>query len=189
MLFSFNEEYAVTLFLLCVVQIVRVFKRPDGLKDTEIDANGDGTGLVTLSISFVYIFDLITGARSTVKDITFALVNDEGDVLVLLDLRPYDSLYEAGVAREIVNRVQKLRKKSGLEPTDFVEVYIESLDVSVLQQVLSSQDQYIKDTIGSSLLPSTLMPSHAVILSYESFQNVSKLSFKISLVKVNKGAL
>ena len=101
MLFSFNEEYAVTLFLLCVVQIVRVFKRSDGLKDTEIDANGDGTGLVTLSISFVYIFDLITGARSTVKDITFALVNDEGDVLVLLDLRPYDSLYEAGVAREV----------------------------------------------------------------------------------------
>ncbi|CAN7076853.1 unnamed protein product, partial [Brassica oleracea var. botrytis] len=91
--------------------------------------------------------------------------------------------------KQIVNRVQKLRKKSGLEPTDFVEVYIESLDVSVLQQVLSSQDQYIKDTIGSSLLPSTLMPSHALILSYESFQNVSKLSFKISLVKFNKGAL
>ncbi|KAG2267174.1 hypothetical protein Bca4012_075342 [Brassica carinata] len=128
-------------------KIVRVFKRY-GLKDTEIDANGDG------------------------------------DVLVLLDLRPDDSFM-----KQIVNRVQKLRKKSGLEPTDFVEVYIESLDVSVLQQVLSSQDQYIKDTIGSSLLPSTLMPSHALILSYESFQNVSKLSFKISLVKFNKGAL
>ncbi|KAF3489451.1 hypothetical protein F2Q69_00057198 [Brassica cretica] len=130
-------------------EIVRVFKRPDGLKDTEIDANGDG------------------------------------DVLVLLDLRPDDSLYEAGVAREIVNRVQKLRKKSGLEPTDVVEVYIDSLDKdeSALQQVLSSQEQYIKDTIGSSLLPSRLMPSHAVILSDESFQNVSKLSFKISLAR------
>uniref|UniRef100_A0A0D3CQ95 isoleucine--tRNA ligase n=1 Tax=Brassica oleracea var. oleracea TaxID=109376 RepID=A0A0D3CQ95_BRAOL len=189
----FEEAGKVTIaghtLELTDIKIVRVFKRPDGLKETEIDANGDGTGLVTLSISFVYIFDLITAARSTLNDITFALVNDEGDVLVLLDLRPDDSLYEAGVAREIVNRVQKLRKKSGLEPTDFVEVYIESLDVSVLQQVLSSQDQYIKDTIGSSLLPSTLMPPHAVILSYESFQNVSKLSFKISLVKFNKGAL
>ncbi|CAH8283048.1 unnamed protein product [Eruca vesicaria subsp. sativa] len=131
------------------IKIVRVFKRPDGLKDTEIDANGDG------------------------------------DVLVLLDLRPDDSLYEAGVSREIVNRVQKLRKKSGLEPTDVVEVYVESLDKdeSALQQVLSSQERYIKDTIGSSLLPSTLMPSHAVVLSDESFQNVSKLSFKISLAR------
>ncbi|CAN6868692.1 unnamed protein product [Brassica oleracea] len=38
------------------IKIVRVFKRY-GLKDTEIDANGDGTGLVTLSISFVYYLE------------------------------------------------------------------------------------------------------------------------------------
>ena len=57
--------------------------------------------LALLLISFVYIFDLITAARSTLNDITFVLVNDEGDVLVLLDLRPDDSLYEAGVAREV----------------------------------------------------------------------------------------
>ncbi|CAE6207370.1 unnamed protein product [Arabidopsis arenosa] len=138
----FEETGKVTIaghtLELTDIKIVRVFKRPDGLKDTEIDANGDD-----------------------------------------------DSLYEAGVAREIVNRIQKLRKKSGLEPTDVVEVYIESLDKdeSALQQVLCSQEQYIKDTIGSSLLPSTLMPSHAVILSDESFQNVSKLSFKISLAR------
>ncbi|KAL0738771.1 hypothetical protein Bca4012_014981 [Brassica carinata] len=159
----FEEAGKVTIaghtLELTDIKIVRVFKRPEGLKDKEIDANGDG------------------------------------DVLVLLDLRPDDSLYEAGVAREIVNRVQKLRKKSGLEPTDFVDVYIESLDEdeSVLQQVLSSQEQYIKDTIGSSLLPSTLMPSLAVILSDERFQNVSKLSFKISLarpaLKFNEGAI
>ncbi|ESQ46757.1 hypothetical protein EUTSA_v10027624mg [Eutrema salsugineum] len=131
------------------IKIVRVFKRPDGLKDEEIDANGDG------------------------------------DVLVILDLRADESLYEAGVAREIVNRIQKLRKKSGLEPTDFVEVYIESLDrdESALLQVVNSQEQYIRDTIGSSLLPSTMMPSHAVIISDESFQNVSKVSFKISLAR------
>ncbi|KAF3578212.1 hypothetical protein DY000_02033890 [Brassica cretica] len=149
----FEEAEKVTIaghtLELTDIKIVRVFKRPDGLKETEIDANGDG------------------------------------DVLVILDLRADDSLYEAGVAREIVNRIQKLRKKSGLEPTDFVEVYIESLDkdVSALQQVMNSQEQYIKDTIGSSLLLSTLMPSHAVILSEESFQNVSKLSFKISLAR------
>ncbi|KAJ0263495.1 hypothetical protein HA466_0038390 [Hirschfeldia incana] len=149
----FEEAGKVTIaghtLELTDIKIVKIFKRPDGLKDTEIDANGDG------------------------------------DVLVLLDLRPDDSLNEAGVARKIVNRVQKLRKKSGLEPTDFVEVYIESLDKdeSALQQVLTSQEQYIKDTIGSSLIPSTLMPSHAVILSDESFQNVSKLSFKIILAR------
>jgi len=42
---------------------------------------------------------------------------------------------------KIVNRIQKLRKKSGLEPTDFVEVYFQSLDEdeSVSKQVLVSQ--------------------------------------------------
>jgi len=42
---------------------------------------------------------------------------------------------------QVVNRIQKLRKKVGLEPTDVVEVYFKSSDEneSVLQQVLNSQ--------------------------------------------------
>ncbi|KAJ6959225.1 hypothetical protein NC653_037515 [Populus alba x Populus x berolinensis] len=88
----------------------------------------------------------------------------DGDVLVILDLRLDESLLEAGVAREVVNRIQKLRKKTGLEPTDAVEVYFESLDEdkSISQQVLNSQELYIRDAIGSPLLSSTFMPPHAV---------------------------
>ncbi|MBA0677549.1 hypothetical protein Goarm_020974 [Gossypium armourianum] len=87
----------------------------------------------------------------------------DGDVLVVLDIRPDESLFEAGVAREVVNRIQKSRKKAGLEPTDMVEVYFESLDEdkSVIQQVLNSQENYIKDAIGSPLLSSDIMPLHA----------------------------
>ncbi|BBG93561.1 tRNA synthetase class I, L, M and V family protein [Prunus dulcis] len=67
--------------------------------------------------------------------------NGDGDVLVILDLRPDESLFEAGIAREIVNRIQKLRKKAALEPTDMVEAYFDSLDQdkSVSQRVLHSQ--------------------------------------------------
>lgn len=39
----------------------------------------------------------------------------EGDVMAVLDMRPDDSLRDAGLAREVVNRVQKLRKKAGLQ--------------------------------------------------------------------------
>ncbi|CAI0473638.1 unnamed protein product [Linum tenue] len=64
----------------------------------------------------------------------------DGDVLVVLDLRPDESLFEAGFAREVVNRIQKLRKKLALDPTDAVDVYIESLkENSTLQRVLDSQ--------------------------------------------------
>ncbi|GMJ10539.1 hypothetical protein like AT4G10320 [Hibiscus trionum] len=109
----------------------------------------------------------------------------DGDVLVVLDLRPDESLFEAGVAREVVNRIQKSRKKAGLEPTDTVEVYFESLDEnkSVIQQVLNSQQNYIRDAIGSPLLSSDSMPVHAVVLCEEIFQGIYNMSFKISLVR------
>jgi len=41
--------------------------------------------------------------------------NAEGEVMAVLDLRADDSLRDAGMAREVVNRVQKLRKKAGLQ--------------------------------------------------------------------------
>ncbi|KAK6119823.1 hypothetical protein DH2020_046448 [Rehmannia glutinosa] len=109
----------------------------------------------------------------------------DGDVLVVLDLRQDDSLYEAGVAREIVNRVQKLRKKAALEPTDLVEVFFKSLDEDEKssREILESQGLYIKDALGSALLPSALLPPHAVVLAEESFHGISNLSFAITLVR------
>ncbi|PON74964.1 Isoleucine-tRNA ligase [Parasponia andersonii] len=99
----------------------------------------------------------------------------DGDVLVILDLCPDQSLFEAGVAREIVNRIQKLRKKVALEPTDIVEVYFESLDEdkSISERVLHSQELYIRDVVGSPLLRSNLMPRYAVIVGEELFQGIS----------------
>ncbi|KAK1257396.1 Valine--tRNA ligase [Acorus gramineus] len=88
----------------------------------------------------------------------------DGEVLVVLDLRPDHSLFEEGVAREVVNRIQKLRKKAGLEPTDLVDVYFKPVDddKNVLESVVTSQEQYIKEVLGFSLLKYTSMPSHAV---------------------------
>ncbi|GLT71292.1 hypothetical protein SLA2020_517180 [Shorea laevis] len=102
----------------------------------------------------------------------------DGDVLVILDLHADNSLFEAGVAREIVNRIQKLRKKAALEPTDIVEVYFKSLDEdkSLSERVLNSQDSYIADAIGSQLLRSAMMPSQAVIVCEESFHGNVKFA-------------
>ncbi|KAI8554765.1 hypothetical protein RHMOL_Rhmol05G0122400 [Rhododendron molle] len=112
----------------------------------------------------------------------------DGDVLVILDLHPDESLFEAGVAREVVNRIQKLRKKAALEQTDMVEVYFKLLDEdeSTSQQILNSQltsEQYIRDVLGSYLLPSTTMPPHTVILAQESFHGISNLAFSITLAR------
>ncbi|KAL5550220.1 hypothetical protein UlMin_000396 [Ulmus minor] len=119
---------------------------------------------------------------TTEKDVDAA---GDGDVLVILDMHPDESLYEAGVAREIVNRIQKLRKKAGLEPTDIVEVYFETLDQdkSISQRVLYSQEHYIKDAIGSPLLLYSFMPSYAVVVDEEHFHGISGISFVIYLTQ------
>ncbi|KAG8628711.1 hypothetical protein KVT40_002576 [Elsinoe batatas] len=48
----------------------------------------------------------------------------EGETMVLLDCGVYEELQREGLARELVNRVQRLRKKVGLVPTDDVRVVL-----------------------------------------------------------------
>ncbi|KAL8055602.1 hypothetical protein ABFX02_04G067200 [Erythranthe guttata] len=109
----------------------------------------------------------------------------DGDVLVVLDLRVDESLYEAGVAREIVNRIQKMRKKAALEPTDLVEVFFKSLDgeETKTREMLEAQELYIREALGSLVLPSYFLPPHAVVLAEESFHGIANLSFTITLAR------
>lgn len=46
----------------------------------------------------------------------------EADVMVLLDAFAYPELAQEGLAREVLNRIQRLRKSAGLIPTDDVQV-------------------------------------------------------------------
>ncbi|KAK9779312.1 putative isoleucine--tRNA ligase [Seiridium cardinale] len=48
--------------------------------------------------------------------------NTDQDVLTILDAELYPELAHEGVAREVINRVQRLRKKAGLVPTDDVKM-------------------------------------------------------------------
>lgn len=48
--------------------------------------------------------------------------NTDDDVLTVLDVKIYAGLLEEGLGREIINRVQRLRKKAGLQPTDDVRM-------------------------------------------------------------------
>lgn len=58
-------------------------------------------------------------------------VNTDEDVLTILDTAIYPELAQEGVAREIISRVQRLRKKAGLTQTD---------DVKMEYRVLSDPD-------------------------------------------------
>jgi len=59
------------------------------------------------------------------EDIPGWLVGNEGNLTVALDITLTDDLRNEGMARELVNRIQNIRKKSGLEITDRIRVQIE----------------------------------------------------------------
>ena len=60
------------------------------------------------------------------EDIPGWLVGNDGNLTIALDITLTDELRAEGMARTLVNRIQNIRKKSGLEITDRIHVQIES---------------------------------------------------------------
>ena len=58
------------------------------------------------------------------EDIPGWLVANEGRLTVALDVTVTDELRKEGIARELVNRIQNIRKSSGFEITDKINVTI-----------------------------------------------------------------
>ncbi|MDD2563017.1 MAG: DUF5915 domain-containing protein, partial [Salinivirgaceae bacterium] len=52
------------------------------------------------------------------------LVATEGAVTVALDIQITEELRMEGIARELINRIQNMRKESGLDVTDKIKLYI-----------------------------------------------------------------
>ncbi|KAG2607498.1 hypothetical protein PVAP13_4NG249900 [Panicum virgatum] len=94
----------------------------------------------------------------------------DGDVLVILDLRADQSLFEAGTAQ--------------LEPSDPVDVYYKSVDhgKNSLGEILNSQVQYIRDALGSPLVPKEMAPTDMVLVGEES-HDVHDMSFVIYIAR------
>ena len=57
--------------------------------------------------------------------------SQDGTLLVVLDTRQDERVLAQATARELVNRVQKLRKRVGLKLTDVVEIYYETVEKGI----------------------------------------------------------
>ena len=116
----------------------------DFLRDKEIKIEG-----ITLQEE-----DLIV-RREIKSDETKQLeVNTDNDVLTILDVASDPDLLMDGVAREIVNRVQQLRKKAGYTPIDDLKVQYSVLDDPDnigLQKVFASRASLLETSLKSPL--------------------------------------
>ena len=79
------------------------------------------------------------------EDIPGWLVSNEGNLTVALEVEITDELRNEGIARELINRIQNLRKDSGLEITDRINVTITQLDA--IGKSLDSFADYVKDQV------------------------------------------
>ncbi|REE17001.1 isoleucyl-tRNA synthetase [Winogradskyella pacifica] len=108
----------------------------DEIKNIEQNGQLDikiGEKSVTLGLEDVEI---------TSQDIEGWLVANEGALTVALDVTINEDLRKEGIARELVNRIQNLRKDSGFEVTDRIDVQLQKDDQIV--EAISSNEAYIK---------------------------------------------
>lgn len=71
----------------------------------------------------------------------------DSDVVVLLDVFRYAELEKEGKAREVINRVQRLRKKAGLVATDEIDVFYkftQGMGEALLEAVQSCEDIVVR---------------------------------------------
>ena len=82
----------------------------------------------------------------TSEDMPGWLVASEGKLTVALDITLTDELRREGVARELINRIQNIRKDSGFEVTDKIRVEIEA------KELVAGAIEHFADYIASQTL-------------------------------------
>jgi isoleucyl-tRNA synthetase len=108
-------------------------------------------GNISLNINENVVNLTLNEVEITSQDIEGWLVANQGGLTVALDVTITDELRNEGNARELVNRVQNLRKETGLDVTDKIQLVIQKNDI--LEQSIYANEQYIKnETLTSKLV-------------------------------------
>jgi isoleucyl-tRNA synthetase len=122
----------------------------------EIDIKGE----LTLDISGKSITLTSEDVEITSQDIPGWLVANSNGITVALDITISEELKQEGIARELVNRIQNIRKDSGFEVTDKIKVQlqrsnnaIDSKQAKQLEEAIQQNQDYIKsETLTEELI-------------------------------------
>lgn len=106
------------------------------------------------------------------EDMPGWLVANEGKLTVALDITLTDALLREGIARELVNRIQNIRKSNGYEIVDKIVVEIESRD-----EINEAVNEYAGYIASQTLANSVLLTSN--------ISDATELEFDEYVVKVS----
>jgi len=84
------------------------------------------------------------------EDMPGWLVSNNGILTIALDIELNDALIEEGIARELINRIQNLRKSSGLEITDRIRITLEDRE-EIHNAVLHCSDYIASQVLANAI--------------------------------------
>jgi isoleucyl-tRNA synthetase len=114
---------------------------------------------MTLDIDGQQVEVLMEDVEIISEDIPGWLVANEGNLTVALDVTITDELRNEGIARELINRIQNLRKEKGLEVTDQIELFVEKHD-SITEAVLNNNEYICSETLAIKLHYADVLENH-----------------------------
>ena len=108
-------------------------------------------GEISVNVNGIVVNLTIDDVEITSQDIEGWLVANQGNLTVALDVTITDELRKEGNARELINRVQNLRKESGFDVTDKIKLIIQKNDI--LERSIEANEHYIKtETLTKELV-------------------------------------
>ncbi len=116
----------------------------DALSQDEI-SRLQAEGKINVAVDGLEVLVEATDVEIISEDIPGWLVSNEGNLTVALEVELNDELRNEGMARELINRIQNLRKETGLEITDRINVVV-TPDKSV-EASLAGYADYIKTQV------------------------------------------
>jgi len=109
------------------------------------------------------------------QDLPGWLVATDGPLTVALDVTLTEELRQEGLARELVNRLQNLRKDSGLEVQDRISVHLAASAPAELQAAVTSFGDYIREEVQALRLDFVPEVAGGSVLDFDDFSVAAKV--------------
>ncbi|WP_163517206.1 isoleucine--tRNA ligase [Gelidibacter japonicus] len=126
--------------------IAQVISGFDAKNIKEIEQNGT----LDVEVNGKSIILELSDVEITSQDIEGWLVASSGPLTVALDVTITEELRKEGIARELVNRIQNLRKDSGYELTDRIVVHFQE-DEHIINAINTNLDYIKTETLTEKL--------------------------------------
>ena len=131
----------------------------------ELEQNGV-VNVLTINTQYTI---LNTEIEIMTEDVPGWLVASQGGLTVALDISISDELRQEGIARDFVNRIQNLRKDSGLEVTDKINIRLQNNSAELAQAIEANRDYICAEVQALSLTLVDNMDEQAAEIPMDEF--------------------